>query len=200
MVSLKSFAPVLASNLGMTPAAIYERQRALIRANVLPAPIGRGRGNGLSATAETVALMVIAVMATGNLSDTDKRVKTLAGARSVEKLAGAQFDDWRHKTGCALTRARDFRAALVAILESEQLAGAVRSVSVSRNNLAATIYFQRGRRRHIEVSNFGEQSEAIATGLKVKAEISGDVLEAIGVALRTSCRRTPRSAAQGDKE
>jgi hypothetical protein len=180
MVSLKSFAPVLANNLGMTPAAIYERQRALIRANVLPAPTGRGRGNGLKATVETVALMVIALMATGHLSDTDKRVK---------KLAEAQFENnWRHKTGCALTGAQNFRSALVAVLESEKLASAVSSVSVLRNDLAAIIYFKRGRRRHVEISKFGVESEVIATGLieTTTAKVSGDVLKAIGAALRAS--------------
>ena len=69
MMSLKAFAPVLASILGTTPAAVYERQRALVRAKVLPTPAGRGRGNGLPATAENVALMLMAIMATDNLSE-----------------------------------------------------------------------------------------------------------------------------------
>src|SRR6266478_7122708 len=81
MMSLKAFAPILASTLGTTPAAIYERQRALIRAGALPTPVGRGRGNGLPATAETAALMLMAFMVTDNLSDTDGRVQKLAEAR-----------------------------------------------------------------------------------------------------------------------
>jgi hypothetical protein len=165
MMSLKAFAPLLAVRLSTTPAAMYERQRALIRARVLPPPIGRGRGNGLPATAETVALMIIAVMATDNLSDTDDRVL---------KLAEAKFDASYREGGCMLTGAPNFKTALAAILRTTELAASVRSISVSRNQLSAEIFFERGARRGKGISRFGGNQHQI--DLEIEAKISGGAL------------------------
>jgi hypothetical protein len=175
MMSLKAFAPVLASALGTTPAAIYERQRALIRVHLLPAPIGRGRGNGLPASAETVALMLMAVMVTDNLSDTDDR---------VQKLANAKVDVRAHKRGCRLTGAPTFKAALAAILASEELSAAVTSVQVSRSDLYGTIYFERGRNRTFARSRFGQEAP-FPNNLEIDARLKGRVVKMICEALRT---------------
>jgi hypothetical protein len=174
MMSLKAFAPVLASALGTTPAAIYERQRALVRAHLLPAPIGRGRGNGLPARAETVALMIIALMVTDNLSDTDGRVKRLANAKI----------DLRTRKGCRLTGAQNFRAALVAILGSEDLAAAVTAIRVSRRDLYASIYFELGRDRRRFHTRYGQEAP-FPNNLEIDARLKGSVVKMICEALQT---------------
>jgi hypothetical protein len=174
MMSLKAFAPVLASLLQTTPAAIYERQRALIRAGVLPAPIGRGRGNGLPATAETIAPMLIAMMATDNLSDTDGRVKKLSDLRISS----------HPETGPRLIKASTFRAALVATMKS---AIEVAAVEVSRSRPSANIYL--GNRINLDrVVRFGDQRPLppSISNLQIRAWLNGSVLEAIGEALRTT--------------
>jgi hypothetical protein len=176
MISLKAFAPILADLLALTPAAIYERQRALIRAGVLPAPVGRGRGNGLPATAETAALMLIAIMVTDNLSDTDGR---------VQKLAEAKVDVRARKQGCRLTKAPTFKAALTAILASEELSAAVAAIYVSRTDLHGTIHFYWGRNRTSGRTRFGQEAP-FANELETTARLRGGVVQAISKALRAT--------------
>jgi hypothetical protein len=173
MISLKAFAPILADLLALTPAAIYERQRALIRAGVLPAPVGRGRGNGLPATAETAALMLIAIMVTDNLSDTDGRVQRLSDAKL-----------YRHpERGPRLKGASTFRAALIAILNSDKLAAEIGTIEVFRNNLSANVYF--GDRISLDnVTRFGDQRLLPKDNLYVTAWLDGSVMKAIGKALK----------------
>jgi hypothetical protein len=179
MTSLKAFAPVLARALGLTPAAIYERQRALIRANVLPAPERRGRGHGLDANAETVAWMIIAAMATDNLSETDDRVQKLARARFRKALR-------RDADGCVLTGARSFQHALVEILDSEKLSAAVFRIRVVRHSLTASIAFFYGSRGSVKSSVFGGVAYPRPKFMMVESSISGEVLLTIGNALRAS--------------
>jgi hypothetical protein len=183
MVSLKAFAPVLAATLGTTPAAIYERQRALIRENLLPAPIGRGRGNGLPATAETVAMILIAMMVTDNLSDTDSRVRRLAEAKVNEKRTLGHLK--RHKGCCGLTGKRDFKSALVAILGSEEFHRSGILIRVARNELRAKIMY--GREDLIQETEFGK-STASAGNLEVEASIDWPVLESISKALQSDTK------------
>jgi hypothetical protein len=182
MMSLKAFAPILAATLGTTPAAIYERQRALIRTKLLPTPIGRGRGNGLPATAETVAMLLIAVMVTDNLSDTDDRVRKLANAQVVGRGMLK-----RQKARCRLTGKRDFKSALISILRSKEYPAFI-LVQVSRTYLTAKITYgiagsSEKNQDHIQVSEFDGGSD-IASGLVVEASLGLQVLETIGKALQ----------------
>jgi hypothetical protein len=174
MISLKAFAPALASILGTTPAAIYERQRALVRAKLLPTPIGRGRGNGLPATSETVAMLLIALMVTDNLSDTDDRVEKLAKAQVVGRgrLKG-------QKARCGLTGKRDFKSALISILRSKEQFPTYILVQVSRTNLTAKItYGARGPDEVIQQTEFDGGSK-LSSGLVVEASLRLNVLETI---------------------
>ena len=61
--SLKGLIPRLAHELGMTPDALYERQRALVRAGLLKGVEGKGPGSGVRATPYATALLLIAVLA-----------------------------------------------------------------------------------------------------------------------------------------
>ena len=180
MMSLKAFAPILATTLGTTPAAIYERQRALVRRGLLPAPIGRGRGNGLPATAETVAMILIAMMVTDNLSDTDNRVQKLAEAQVNGKRGRGSLKHFKPR--CGLTGKRDFKAALIAILRSEELATAV-VVQVSRSDLSANIHYD--RQGVIGVSKFGEHSP-FGNTLEIQAMLAMGALETLCRALQNN--------------
>jgi hypothetical protein len=80
--SLKAYAPLLASRLATTPAALYERQRALVRDGVLEQPAGRGPGSGVQAGPYPVALLLVAILSTDSLSETAEKVRILATAKA----------------------------------------------------------------------------------------------------------------------
>jgi hypothetical protein len=81
MAGLKSFLYGAAPIIGVTAAALYERQRALVNLGLLKATKGRGPGSGVPLTAENVAAVVISVLAAENLSDVDDRVVDLCNAQ-----------------------------------------------------------------------------------------------------------------------
>jgi hypothetical protein len=81
--SLKAYAPLLASRLGTTPAALYERQRALVRDGILDQSEGRGPGSGVQVGPYPVALLLVAVLATDSLTETAETVRILAAAKSA---------------------------------------------------------------------------------------------------------------------
>jgi hypothetical protein len=76
--SLKAFIPKLAKALEMNPTALYERQRALIRGGLLETKAGHGPGSGVRLSPESVAMLVISVLATNSLVDVE--AKTREGA------------------------------------------------------------------------------------------------------------------------
>ena len=81
--SLKAYAPRLAWRLGTTPAALYERQRALVREGMLDQSAGRGPGSGVQVGPYPVALLLVAVLATDSLSETAERVRIFAAAKAI---------------------------------------------------------------------------------------------------------------------
>lgn len=81
MAGLKSYLYGAAPLLGLTPAALYERQRALVALGALKATAGRGPGSGVPLTAENAAAILISVLAADNLADVDDRVLHLMQAR-----------------------------------------------------------------------------------------------------------------------
>lgn len=127
MPSLTSILPDLAPTFRLTTAALYERQRALVRLGLLPTPHGRGRGSGAEAAPDTIALLTIAILATDNLSDTDGR---------ITQLAAASFQSVRRRA-CPLTAKRHFAEALAVMLSKDE--GPDFAVTVSRSNLTARI-------------------------------------------------------------
>jgi hypothetical protein len=161
----------------MTPAALYERQRALVRAGLLQAKRGRGPGSGVRLTANTVALLLIAVLATDSLSDTEEK------ARAVAKLRSA--------TRCSLTGANTFGSALAAILASSDISKRVRSISVTRTGPTAEIYTQGVSDSSPEVppgSSFGTPGEGRLAGIVVGGQIREETLNAITEALLKQLR------------
>jgi len=170
VTSLKGFIPTLARLVGMTPAALYERQRALVRAGLLQVKGGRGPGSGVRLTADTVALLLIAVLASDSLSDTEEKARAVANLRSAR---------------CPLTGTNNFRAALAAILASSDLSKRVKSISVRRTGPTAEIYTQ-GVSDSLEGSpgsSFGTPREKQLAGIVVTSQIHEETLNAITEAL-----------------
>jgi hypothetical protein len=130
--SLKAFISVLAKGVHMTPAALYERQRALVRAGLLHSKGGRGPGSGVRTTPQSVAMLFISVLATGNLSETEERSKVLASLKSATE-------------SCPLTGKKMFASALTAVLASEDLAKRLLWIEVKRSGAqaGATMVFRK---------------------------------------------------------
>lgn len=87
MSGLKSFLSAISPVIGVSPAALYERQRALVKLGLLDAAPGRGPGSGVPLSADNVAVMIICVLATESLSDVDERVTALCNAAPDVHLA-----------------------------------------------------------------------------------------------------------------
>ena len=121
--SLKNVVLRLAEQLGLPPAAFYERQRVLVRAGLLASRSGRGPGSGVRATPESVALMLIAILAGGPLSDTPTSTRKIANLKST-------------KGPCPFTGKKTFGSALSATLGSEELAKKVAFIDVYRSGPA----------------------------------------------------------------
>jgi hypothetical protein len=107
--SLKAYAPLLAWRLGTTPAALYERQRALVRDGILEQSEGRGPGSGVQVGPYPVAILLVAVLATDSLSETAEKVRIFATAKST---AAGGF--------CPLTGERTFVEAVARVLDRGQ--------------------------------------------------------------------------------
>jgi hypothetical protein len=116
---LKSLIPQLAHILGVTPAALYERQRALVRANLMESRAGRGPGSGVRATSKSISLLLISLLATDSLSETEELTKIFTRLRST-------------KGACPFTGKRTFGSAVAAVFESEDLLLRAGSITVYR--------------------------------------------------------------------
>jgi DNA-binding IscR family transcriptional regulator len=143
--SLKGLISVLAKHVDMTPAALYERQRALVRAGLLQAKPGRGPGSGVRATPESVSMLLISILATGNLSETEERSKLIADLKSETKL-------------CPLTGKKTFATALATVLASEELSKRLRWIDVERSGSAvgASLVFERPSQEILTDQDYAE--------------------------------------------
>jgi hypothetical protein len=95
MVSLKSFLPRISGHLRVSPAALYERQRALVRLGILRGEEGRGPGSGVKLSPDALAAIIVSLLLTDNLSEVDERVAVLLKARSrqVRTTFGKNLSD-----------------------------------------------------------------------------------------------------------
>jgi hypothetical protein len=147
MPSLKSLIPSLAAALQLSPAALYERQRALVRAGLLQIKPGRGPGSGVPATASSVAMLLISVIATTSLSEVGEQTRIVANLKSADGP-------------CPLTGEKTFAAALTAILKSADMRG-VRWIDIERHgtHVRASIVYGKDERVKDKYSHFGKTSK-----------------------------------------
>jgi hypothetical protein len=162
--SLKGYTPALARLLGTTPAALYERQRALVRAGLLDVGDGRGPGSGVRSTPASVAMLLIGVLAADGLAGAESRAATIAGA----KPDGGEC--------CPLTRRRTFAEALSYLLAATGAAACVNEITISRTADRATIKFD--NHDGAGISQFlGENSRE--PGIRVTATLTHSLLMSI---------------------
>jgi hypothetical protein len=117
-------------------------------------------------------MLILAVAATDNLSDTDARVQRLAKAAS--------------EGPCELTGATRFAEALEILLDKQALAKHVESIIVSRSNLSAHLYWSKTakRRRH---TLFGPE---YFRHFDVSSYLSGELLVHVGELLKSQTSGT----------
>jgi hypothetical protein len=169
-LSLKSLIPSLAERLEMSPAALYERQRALVRAGLLHTKGGRGPGSGVRATPESVAMLLIAIIATDNLSEVEKSTKLFAGLRADGGV-------------CKLTGKKTFASVLDALLASKRH---VRKIEVDRGSQTARIdYFEAHKEEDFEGStSFHSAKFKAVVPVNVTAELLAYFLDPVVNILR----------------
>jgi DNA-binding IscR family transcriptional regulator len=150
---------------GLSEAAVYERQRALVRAGLLKTERGRGPGSGVRGTPESMTLLLISLLATGNLSNAGPSTRI--------------FADLENKDGfCPLTGKRTFAEAVTAILASKELAQGVIAINVSREIRETQITYRDPSKGGSmpSSSKFGLAGQPEETGLSLSARLSGYVV------------------------
>jgi hypothetical protein len=158
MISLKAFLPVLSRFLELSPSALYERQRALVRLDLLPKPSAPGRKSGAAmATPGSVAIMLIAVLATDNLSDMDSRIQAFARKKSIDPNTA--------KPGsCRFTGKHTLLEALTEVLSDTKIASPL-SIEVMRKAKTARLINSSGGGHR--TSEFGQGPDR--KGIELKA-------------------------------
>lgn len=134
MPSLKSFLVAFSAATNISPVALYERQRALVRHGVLIPIAGRGPGSGVELSSYSVATLMIACAAAPSLSDVDGRITEYCEAPSIGKK-------------CPLTEKKTFREAVQKILEDKAIMECVYAISVTHDFPEGTIHFAKARTR-----------------------------------------------------
>jgi hypothetical protein len=129
--SLQQRLPVLAEILNANRTTLYERQRALVREGLLETLPGHGRGSGVAATPESIAMLTIGMLSSVNLADAGPLARSFSEAGSITAK-------------CRFTGAKTFHGALSRILLDESLAKRVNGVTVRVNAGHAAIAFDGG--------------------------------------------------------
>ena len=153
MPSLKGYTPIFASILGMSAAALYERQRALVREGLLNANEGRGPGSGVRATAPGIALLILSVLASDRLTESVERTRILAES----ELAGIP-DNFEY---AGLKTLLDF---ITYILTQKAASIRVSQITVSRTSDFAEITYSddNGNTQFVEFRGPAWQEPAIS--------------------------------------
>lgn len=126
MRSLKAFTPILSKALLVAPAALYERQRILRLQGIIESGVGHGPGSGVPLKAETVAALLVSLMASDVVHDTgnvtprfleltpEKGECSLTGATNLcEALARRMAGQAKHPTGTLIVERSAYRATLM---------------------------------------------------------------------------------------
>jgi hypothetical protein len=144
MISLKSYCVPLSWELGMTPDALYERQRVLARGGYLTGAIaGKGPGSGIRATVPNVTKLLLSTLATDTLSEIDAKTRKFATLKQVDGK-------------CPLTGELRFQNALEKILASPDLTKSVLGIELRREQMGATISYVIMPRKFRRDSDFGQ--------------------------------------------
>lgn len=165
--SLKSSLPVIARILGEKETTLYERQRALVREGLLHSAEGHGPGSGVRATPESMAVLLIGMLATVSLSEVGQY------ARSIAKAVPGGGK-------CPLTGAGTFQGALTALLTDARLAERIDEIRVLINGGYATIQHDKG------TPTVFMAKKHRAAGLRIEASIVSETLCKLADVVRES--------------
>lgn len=125
--SLRAQLYPLADALGMTPAAVYERQRELVRCDLLERKDGKGRGSGTPLSARSLATLLTGTLSTEKLSEVATETPRILKAEALDNK-------------CPLTGAKTFEDALAIVLGGAGLYSRVLRVIVTQG-VSAIIEF-----------------------------------------------------------
>lgn len=174
MTSLKALGPQLAKVFHLSPDALYERQRALVRCGLLKNVGGsRGPGNGVRATPETVSTLMIAVMAATTLSETEEVTR--------------QFGNLKPESDLPLFEgAKSLRATLIKALSSADVADSIKELVVIRTHRAAWVELRYPMAGEPDSVSFGlsKVPPAKRDGLTVMGSLPGEDILMIGELLQ----------------
>ena len=165
MVALKTLAAGFPREIGSVDK-FYERQRALVRANLLPQDKGRGPGSGVRATPETLTVLLLSVLATNSVSEVAHAVTSAAAMKL--SISTVDRPPWKGAT---------FADGLKWVLSSPDNAARVNNVTVSHNGKFAHIeLLSRGKRTS---PLFGFGNYGAVSDFEVSVRISGNALKLI---------------------
>jgi hypothetical protein len=139
--------PALGRILGLSPDALYARQRAFVASGILDSTPGRGPGSGVRATPETLADFLIGMLSHASLADNVAFAKAIARA-----VPGGDK--------CQLTGMTTFKKALAAIISDKSLAERVNEIRITINGGMAVILYD------------GSSSEVTLKGLAKPAKLT----------------------------
>jgi hypothetical protein len=118
MIGLKTYLSTLSPLLGQTEEMLYERQRALVREDLLESVGGRGPGSGVRADERALSPFLISLLS-----------HDILALSFVAEL----FCDMKSDAGkCPFTGAKTFREGLEAVLGHEPFAEKIAGVMVHR--------------------------------------------------------------------
>jgi hypothetical protein len=105
MIGLKSFMREFSAltNGELSPDALFERHKELVRCGLLPTRPGRGPGSGVPLTPETLATFLIGLLVTDSLTDLGERTAQLSAARPVRRGRSKRTDTFHAAVAKALT-------------------------------------------------------------------------------------------------
>jgi hypothetical protein len=126
--SLKTYLARLSRILGVNEATLYERQRALVREGLLESRPGQGRGSGVRATPDALAMLLLSFMSSISLTDAAPLTASSAKAKAVRGT-------------CPLTGAPNLREAMRKILATPDLLDQVDSFRVTGLRATAEIKY-----------------------------------------------------------
>src|SRR5258708_3677450 len=164
MNSLKQFIPLMSGAfVNLSESALYERQRALVRAGLLHPVAGRGPGSGVELSPESVAMLLLAVLGTDNLSEVEAATKSLVTNIRITTP----------ETKGILIGAKNMHEALaLSLREDVEEKNEILVVNVNRRDLTASIYCAGAMKHPIMFLN----KRKFAGRLKIQSGFHGGVL------------------------
>lgn len=131
MSSLQASIVPLSKILGVSPHALYERQLALMGKGLLPPRTGRGPGSGAPFSAETVAVLLISMLATDSIEGSAEATRALCDARLMSVPIGQEDE---------LGNPQTFKAAMVNALSSDAVVSKITWLRIHRRSVLVEIF------------------------------------------------------------